>query len=162
MARARSPAAPPVTGTARSRKATPKGKAATKAKEGPKAQAGRVTSWEKLRAIALSLDLPNVVETTSWGQPTLKAHGKLWAWWSPSEGAPVFKVSREEREIMLEVDPETFFVTPHYAPHNLVLVRPDRCDAEWAKAMLLRNWREMAPKKLLKAYDAAAASGRES
>jgi hypothetical protein len=66
----------------------------------PGARASRaVTSWEELRALALSLDLPGVVETTSWGNPCLKAHGKLWAWWSPSEDAPVLKVSREEREM---------------------------------------------------------------
>lgn len=161
MARAKPPAPRTKTGTKTGTKARSKTPAA--AAPAPRTQprkavaparAGMVTSWEKLRAIALSLDLPNVVETTSWGQPTLKAHGKLWAWWSPSEDAPVFKVPREEREIMIEADPDTFFVTPHYAPHGLVLVRPARCDAEWAKAMLLRNWREMAPKRVLKAYDA--------
>jgi hypothetical protein len=36
--------------------------------------------------MALGLGLPGVEETTSWGQPTLKAHGKLWVWWSPARG----------------------------------------------------------------------------
>jgi hypothetical protein len=61
--------------------------------------------------------LPGVEETTSWGQPTLKAHGKLWVWWSPHEDAPVFKVSFEELEILVEAYPDTFFVTPHYKGH---------------------------------------------
>ena len=121
----------------KAQKPAPANPAATPAKAPAKPKAaGTVTSWEELRALALSLDLPNVVETTSWGQPTLKAHGKLWAWWSPSEDAPAFKVSREERGIMLAVEPETFFVTPHNAPHNLVLVRPERCDADWARRCL--------------------------
>ncbi len=110
-------------------------------------------TWPKLKALALSLNLPNVVETTSWGQPTLKAHGKLWAWWSPHEDAPVFKVSKEEREILLAAEPERYFITPHYQNHALVLVRPDKLDADWAKDKLLQAWRDMAPKKLLKAWD---------
>jgi hypothetical protein len=59
---------------------------------------------------------------------------------------------------VIEADPETFSVTPHYEPHGLVLVRPARCEEEWARAMLLRIWREMAPKRVLKAYDAARTS----
>ena len=109
--------------------------------------------WPQYRELALSLGMPEVVEGTSWGNPVLKAHGKLWAWWSPTEDAPVFKMPREEREFLVEVDPQTFFVTDHYRPHNLVLVHPDRLDPEWAKAQLLKTWRSMAPKRVLKAYD---------
>jgi hypothetical protein len=118
-----------------------------------KPKAKTALTWVKFRALALALDLPNVIETTSWGQPTLKAHGKLWCWWSPTENAPVFKVSREERELLLEMEPDVFFVTDHYRPHGLVLARPDRIDPQWAQAKLKSTWREMAPKKLLKAYD---------
>jgi len=109
--------------------------------------------WPNLKALALALGLPGVEETTSWGQPTLKAHGKLWVWWSPKEDAPVFKVPFEEREFLVEADPDTFFFTPHYRSHPLILVRPDRLDREWAEANLLRVWRDQAPKRVLKAYD---------
>lgn len=111
-------------------------------------------SWQSLKALALSLGLPRVEEATSWGEPCLKAHKKLWVWWSPHEDAPVFKVARDEREVLLAAEPETFFVTPHYAPHNLVLVRPEHLDVEWAKANLMKVWRAQAPKRWLKSYDA--------
>lgn len=110
--------------------------------------------WPALKALALGLGLPGVVEATSWGQPCLKAHGKLWVWWSPSEDAPVFKVPRETRDMLLEADGNTFFVTPHYRPHALVLMRPDRFDPVWAEATLRRVWRAQAPKRWLKAWDA--------
>ena len=106
--------------------------------------------------MALSLHLPGVEETTSHGQPTLKAHGKLWVWWSPHEDAPVFKVPIEEREVLVEVEPETFFFTPHYRDYPLVLVRPEKLDLDWAKANLIKVWRAQAPKRLLKTYDDAA------
>src|SRR5437868_7271812 len=104
--------------------------------------------------MALSLGLPGVAETTSRGKPTLKAHGKLWVWWNPHEDAPVFKVPFEEREILLEAEPGTFFVTAHDKGHLLVLVRPEKLDLEWAKANLIRVWRAQAPKRVLSAYDA--------
>jgi len=110
-------------------------------------------NWEKLKALALGLDLPGVEATTSWGEPTLKAHGKLWVWWSPHEDAPVFKVAMEDRDILLAASPDEFFVTPHYQGHPLVLVRPERLDLDWARANLVRVWRQQAPKRVLKAYD---------
>ena len=118
----------------------------------------RQIDWERLKALALGLDLPGVEETTSWGQPTLKAHGKMWVWWSPHEDAPVFKMPREEREMLIEADPETFFVTPHYQSHGLILVRPEKLDPDWARANLMRVWRAQAPKRVLKAYDEARAA----
>ena len=110
--------------------------------------------WQQYKAIALSLKLPNVVEATTWGNPCLKAHGKLWAWWSPSEDAPVFKMPKEEREFLIEADPETFFVTDHYRAHNLVLVYPQKLDPKWAEMQLIKTWRSMAPKRFLKDFDA--------
>jgi hypothetical protein len=120
----------------------------------------RRNDWHRLKAMALSLGLPGVEETTSWGQPTLKAHGKLWVWWSPHEDAPVFKVPFEEREMLVESDPGTFFFTAHYKGHPLVLVRPEKLDLAWAKTNLIRVWRAQAPKRVLKAYDAAQQRAR--
>jgi hypothetical protein len=115
----------------------------------------RQLDWDRLKTTALGLGLPGVEETTSWGQPTLKAHGKLWVWWSPHEDAPVFKVPFEEREFLVEADPGRFFFTAHYKDYPLILVRPEKLDLEWAKANLLRVWRAQAPERVLKAHDAA-------
>lgn len=118
-----------------------------------------VQDWKSYRSLALKLAedeaLTGIEDAISWGQPNLKAHGKMWCWWSPSEHAPVFKMASEEREFLIEADPETFFVTPHYQAHNLVLVRPEACDPAWARARLLQSWQDMAPKKVLKAWLAA-------
>jgi hypothetical protein len=116
---------------------------------------GRQRDWNRIKRTALRLKLPDIEETTSLGQPTLKAHGKLWVWWSPHEDAPVFKVPVEERDMLVEADPTRFFVTPHYKGHPLVLVRPEKLDLEWAKANLIRVWRAQAPKRVLAAYDAS-------
>lgn len=110
--------------------------------------------WSDLKTLALSLNLPEVVEATAWGNPCLKAHGKMWTWWSPSANAPVFKVSFEEREVLLAAEPERFFFTPHYRSHQLVLMRPECFDLDWARANLVHVWRAQAPKRWLGKYDA--------
>jgi hypothetical protein len=109
--------------------------------------------WNRLKKMALGLGLPGVEETVSAGQPTLKAHGKLWVWWSPHEDAPVFKVPIDERDMLVEADPGTFFFTAHYKDHPMVLVRPEKLDLAWARANLIRVWRAQAPKRMLKAHD---------
>jgi hypothetical protein len=116
---------------------------------------GRKAVWDRLVRLAMGLGLPNVEATTSYGEPALKAHGKLWVWWSPSEDAPVFKVPIEEREVLLEAEPETFFVTPHYRDHPMVLVRPEKIDPDWVRHNLARVWRAQAPKRVLQACDEA-------
>lgn len=148
-------AAEPRKSAGRSKTAAKPRTTAGRGKNAAKPRAAAPATWPVFKALALSLKLPHVVETTSWGQPTLKAHGKLWCWWSPQCDAPVFKVPFEEREHLLATEPELFFVHPHYLNHPLVLMRPEKFDARWAKTNLLRVWREMAPKRVLKAYDDA-------
>jgi hypothetical protein len=114
-----------------------------------------IHTWPQLKALALSLDLPEVTDTTAWGNPCLKAHGKMWCWWSPYVDAAVFKCGKDEREMLQAADPETFTLHPHYAPHNLILVRAGRIDEGWAKARLFSQWRDAAPKRWLKAWDDA-------
>jgi hypothetical protein len=114
-----------------------------------------IADYPALKALALSLDLPEITDTTAWGHPCLKAHGKMWCWWSPYVDAAVFKCDPDERAMLLEADPETFLLHPHYAPHALILVRAGRIDKGWATARLIRQWREAAPKRWLKAWDAA-------
>ncbi len=113
-----------------------------------------IRSWPELRALALSLDLPKVEEAVSWGNPNLKAHGKMWCWWSPMIDAACFKGSVEEREMLQDADPETFVMHPHYARSGILLVAAGRIDPGWAEARLRRTWEEMAPKRWLAAWTA--------
>ncbi|MFZ9199674.1 MAG: hypothetical protein ACO22Z_10020, partial [Paracoccaceae bacterium] len=71
----------------------------------------------------------------------------------PYIDAAVFKASRDERDMLLQADPDTFTLHPHYAAHNLILVRAGRIDEDWARARLIRDWRDAAPKRWLKEWD---------
>jgi hypothetical protein len=48
----------------------------------------------------------------------------------PREDAPVFRMNREERDLLIEADQDTFFVTDHYRAHRLVPFHPERRDCE--------------------------------
>ena len=116
-----------------------------------------IATWPALRALALSLDLPRVEDAVSWGNPNLKAHGKMWCWWSPYVDAAVFKGTIEERETLHDIDPQTFLRHPHYAGHGLVLVAAGRIDPGWAAARLRQTWEDMAPKRWLATWRAGQA-----
>jgi hypothetical protein len=116
-----------------------------------------IASWEELRSLALSLGLPKVEDAVSWGNPNLKAHGRMWCWWSPYVDAAVFKGTIEEREILRAAEPETFVHHDHYANHGLILVAAGRIDRDWAEARLRRTWEEAAPKRWLANWKAGAA-----
>ena len=82
-----------------------------------------------------------------------KVNGKAMLFWNPTHDCPVFKVPFEERDHLIEMDPDTFFTTDHHRPHRLVLARPDRLDIEWARENLTRVWRAQAKKAVVKAWD---------
>lgn len=103
----------------------------------------------------IALGWPGVEEGLSWGQPVLKAGKKAMYYWNPDLNVPVFKVSFDERDFLIEADPETFFTTDHHRPWPLVLARPDKVDIDWVRENLKRTWRAQCPKKILKAWDAA-------
>lgn len=113
-----------------------------------------MVTLETVRDMVLAL--PETEEGMSWGAVSFKVNGKVILYWSESRGCPVFKVPVEERDFLIEADPETFFTTDHHRPHGLVLARPERLDPGWVRANIERVWRAQAKKRTLRAYDALA------
>ena len=112
-----------------------------------------IKNWTELKTLAYGLDLPKVDLAVSWGNENLKAHGKMWTWWSPMIDAAIFKGPIEEREMLMAADPNTFILHPHYAKSNVILVAAGHIDPSWAKARLRQSWRDLAPKRFLTKYD---------
>jgi len=108
-----------------------------------------------LRNVALSF--PGAIETTSYGQPAFKVEKKFFTRLRSEDESLVWIVdSIDERDSLLEMDPKTYFITDHYKNYPSVLVRISRIDKTMLRRMLERRWRAAAPKKLLKAAEAAA------
>ncbi len=102
-----------------------------------------------LKKIALSF--PGAREETSYGQPAFKIEKKFFTRLRAEDASIVWIVdSIDERDNLIEMDPETYFITDHYRNYPSVLVRIARIDKAMLKKMLERRWRAVAPKKMLK------------
>ncbi|MEJ2818002.1 MULTISPECIES: hypothetical protein [unclassified Caulobacter] len=113
-------------------------------------------TFEEVRAFAFGL--PGVTDGTAYGHPCLKAHGKfLTRVWDDGDTLVCPGVTLDEREMLIEAEPETFFVTDHYRNYPYVLIRLSRVEAGTVEGFLARRWRATAPKTLLKRYDAEKA-----
>src|SRR5262245_4632523 len=109
--------------------------------------AAKKTTFETVRRLALAL--PGVEEGTSYGTAAFKAKGKLLCRLKEDGETLVVRIEMEAREAVMRSDPETFFITDHYANHPAMLVRLGRVREE-ALAMLLEEaWRTFAPKSLV-------------
>jgi len=110
-------------------------------------------SYEEVRALALSL--PQVEEGVSYGKPAFKAFGKFLTRVRREDNSLVLHCTFDEREMLMEAEPQTFHITPHYKDYPSVLARLESVDPGTVRNFLQRRWREVAPKAFLKTYDAS-------
>jgi hypothetical protein len=109
-------------------------------------------TWEEARAIALSL--PGVEEGTSHGKPSFLVNKKFLSRLRSEDASMVLvDVGFDEREMLMEAEPDTFHITPHYKDYPSVLARIETLDPGSLRNFLERRWRNVAPKKMVKAYD---------
>ena len=111
---------------------------------------------DEMRAIALSF--PGATEGSSYGKPAFTVNKKFFTRLRRDDASLVIMdVSFDEREMLIEAEPETFHYTAHYKDYPAVLARMEKLHAGSFRAFLERRWRRIAPKKVVKDYDAAAA-----
>ena len=124
-----------------------------------KPRAGRVT-YETVREIALAL--PGVEEGPCYGTPGLRVRGRLFArLWEDGETL-VLKVGFDAREMLMAANPETFFITDHYAGYPYVLVRLPQVGREQIEHLIEEAWRLNAPKRLVTEREATPPAPRSS
>ena len=109
-------------------------------------------SQSQMRKIALSFR--GTSEGASNGKPSFLLAGKFFTRLR-SEGDSLVLIvgSIDERDMLLENDPELFHITDHYRNYPAVLARRTRLEPARLRAMLERRWRTIAPKKLVKEID---------
>ncbi len=114
---------------------------------------------DEMREIALSF--PGVVEGTSYGQPSFLVNKKFFTRLRREDQSLVLlEVSFDEREMLIEAEPETFHFTAHYKDYPSVLARMATLHPGSFRAFLDRRWRKIAPKRLVKERDAALGAGQ--
>jgi hypothetical protein len=109
-------------------------------------------TWDEV--VKLGRQLPGVEESTSYGTPSLKAFGKfLTRLRSEDDSLVLVGVTFDEREMLMEAEPETFHTTPHYQDYPSVLARLGTVDPGTVRSFFERRWRATAPKRVVKQYD---------
>jgi hypothetical protein len=106
----------------------------------------------QLKKIALAF--PEALEKPSYGKPAYFIAKKFFTRYRAEDNSLVVVVdSMHTRDMMLELDPKTYFITDHYKDYPSVLVRMERITQDELRTMLERRWRKIAPKKLVKEMD---------
>lgn len=109
---------------------------------------------DEMKAIVLSF--PGVEEGVSYGRPSFKLNGKFFTRLrGEDESLVLMEVSYDEREMLMEAEPGTFHLTPHYKDYPCVLARIGDLHPGSLKNFLERRFRKVAKKAAVKAWEAA-------
>jgi hypothetical protein len=110
-----------------------------------------VVSLDQLRTLMLAL--PEVDEGTSYGTPGFRVKGKFLArLWEGGE-VLVLRIGMFERDVLINAEPEKYFLTPHYADYPAVLIRLAAVEPEELRELLTDAWRRQAPKRLVAQHE---------
>lgn len=108
-------------------------------------------TFDDVRRLALAL--PEVTEGLSYGTPAFRVRGALLARRHDDEDVLVVRVEAGQQEVLTQLEPETYFITPHYAGYPYVLVRIAQASESGLRGLLTDAWRLRAPRRLVKSFD---------
>jgi hypothetical protein len=107
---------------------------------------------------AIVLAFPGAEKGVSYGAPAYKVNGKFFTRLRREDDSLVLvDVAFDEREMLIEAEPQTFHITPHYKDYPSVLARLESLHPGSFRNFLERRWKKIAPKKLVKAYESEGA-----
>ena len=102
-------------------------------------------TYDTVRQIGLSM--PGVEEGTSYGTPALKVKGRLFVRLKEDNETIVIRMPFDQREETMAADPETYFITDHYAPYEYLLVRLSKVHPDALRDLVGGSYREALRQK---------------
>jgi hypothetical protein len=110
-----------------------------------------MADWKIVRKIALSF--PEVEESTG-ERISYSVRGKGFAWAARERdgGGRAVRVDGEEKELILDSNPDVYFTSPHYRGFPAVQIRLENIDREELLQRLEDAWLIQAPKRLAASY----------
>jgi hypothetical protein len=129
-----------------------------------------MASWEDVAKIAGAL--PEVDESTSYGNRDWKVRKKTFAWdrplrakevealggFEPEGAAPAGEIlgvrvaDEEAKQALVSSEPEIYFTTSHFDGYPAVLIRLERIGRAELEELLIEAWLARAPKRLAADY----------
>lgn len=111
----------------------------------------KAVTFDTVRQFASAL--PEVEEGTSYGTPAFKVKKKLFLRLREDGDSLVVKIDFLKRDILINAEPETFYITDHYRDYPAILVRLSKVRPEVLRDLIEQAWRLEAPKRLIEAFD---------
>lgn len=110
-----------------------------------------MANWDDVRELALSL--PEAEESDE-DRVAFRVRGKLFAWAARERdgGGLGVRVEREEKQLILDANPDVYFSSPHYDGWPGVQIRLEAIELEELRERLEDAWLIQAPKRLANAY----------
>jgi hypothetical protein len=108
-------------------------------------------SGDDVRALALAL--PEAEEIETWGHPTFRVRGKMFAAMDAEGTSGSVKASLEAQTALLASEPDTFFRPKYVGQHGWVGVRFASVDPDELGELLEDGWRMTAPKRVVRVFD---------
>jgi len=113
-------------------------------------------TFDDVRRIALTW--PEVEDGTSYGTAALKVRKKMLARLKEDGDSLVIPgVPQDERDMLVERQPDTFYFTDHYKDYPMVLLRLSKANRAMIEPLLRRHWRVLASKAVVREFDGAKA-----
>ena len=115
----------------------------------------RSREMKRVKAILANAKLPGIEDAMSYGSPCLKVFGKFFSRLR-EPNILVVRCSLEEKEFLMEMNPDVYFETDHYKGSPAVLIRMSKIADDELAHRLTVGWRLVAPKKAVTAFDSGA------
>jgi hypothetical protein len=108
-------------------------------------------NFDDIRKIALAW--PEVENGTSYGTPALKVRKKMLVRLKEDGDVLVMPgVPPEERDMLVESQPNVFFFTDHYRDYPMVLIRLSKAKRARVEPLLWRQWQALASQAARRAF----------
>jgi predicted DNA-binding protein (MmcQ/YjbR family) len=105
---------------------------------------------------ALCLALPEASEQQTWGDPTWRVRGRIFAMEKRGDGrvSVWLKAPPGAQDVLVAADPARFFVPPYVGPKGWIGLRLD-AEPDWNQvaALVRQSFRLVAPKRLAALVD---------
>jgi hypothetical protein len=110
-----------------------------------------VADWDKVQEIATRFP---EVEASLVGRRSWRVRGKLFAWEARERdgGGLAVRVDRDEKQLILDANPDVYFTSPHYNGYPGVQIRLEAIDDDELAERLEDAWLIQAPKRLATTY----------
>lgn len=93
--------------------------------------------------------LPEVEQRETWGHPTFRVRGKIFASLPDEVGTAIIKASLSEQQALVEENPDNFAPAPRVGRHGWIQVRFHHVTDEQMRELAHEAWQRTAPKRLV-------------